>query len=72
MLGATTKDHEARLTLVVTETKMLRWMSRETKNDRIRNENVRGTTRVLQVFNERKEKRLKWYGHFVRSEEEMR
>ena len=41
--------------LDVAETRMLRWMSGVTKLDRIRNERIRGTTKV-------QESRLKWYG----------
>ena len=48
--------------LDVAEMRMLRWMSGVTKLDRIRNERIRGTTKVGE--------RLKWYGHVLRIEDE--
>ena len=47
--------------LDVTEMRMLRWMSGVTKLDRIRNERIRGTTKVEEIFKEVQESRLKWY-----------
>ena len=41
---ATTRRQEARLE--VNEIRMLRWMCGVTRRDKIRNENIRGTTRV--------------------------
>ena len=38
--------------------------------DKIRNEYIRGTTRVAQASNKITEKRLKWYGHVRRMKEE--
>ena len=34
--------------------------------DPIRNEHIRGTTRLVQVSNKIREKRLEWYGHMRR------
>ena len=34
-----------------------------TRRDKIRNEHIRGTTRVVQASKKITEKRLKWYGH---------
>ena len=49
---------------------MLRWMCGVTKMDKIRNEDIRGTTRVVQASKKSTEKRLKWYGHVRRMKEE--
>ena len=44
----------------VAELRMLRWMSGVTKLDRIRNERIRGTTKVGQISKKVQESRLKW------------
>ena len=49
---------------------MLRWMSGVTKLDRIRNERIRGTTKVGDISKKVQESRLKWYGHVLRREDE--
>ena len=41
-----------------------------TRRDKIRNEHIRGTTRVVQASRIITEKRLKWYGHVRRMKEE--
>ena len=41
-----------------------------TKSDRIRNESIRGTTKVGAISKKVQESRLKWYGHVLRIEEE--
>ena len=56
--------------LDVAEMRMLRWMSGVTKLDRIRNERIRGTTRVGEISKKVQESRLKWYGHVLRREDE--
>ena len=56
--------------LDVAEMRMLRWMSGVTKLDRIRNERIRGTTKVGEISKKVQESRLKWYGHVLRREEE--
>ena len=58
--------------LDVAEMRMLRWMSDGTKLDRIRNERIRGTTKVGEICKKVQESRLnlKWYGHVLRREEE--
>ena len=43
-----------------------------TKKDRIRNELIRGTTRVLQVSKKITEKALEWYGRVMRRKELLR
>ena len=58
---ATTRGQEARLE--VNEMRMLWWMCGVTRRDKIRNEHIRGTTRVVQASKKITEKRLKWYGH---------
>ena len=41
-----------------------------TRRDTIRNEHIRGTTRVVQASKKITGKRLKWYGHVRRMNEE--
>ena len=40
-----------------------------TKLDKIRNERIRGTTKVGEIAKQVKEKRLKWYGYVMTREE---
>ena len=56
--------------LDVAEMRMLRWMRGVTKLDRIRNEIIRGTTKVGEISKKVQESRLKWYGHVLRREDE--
>ena len=51
-------------------TKGLRWMGGVIKLDRIRNERIRGTTKVGEISKKVEESRLKWYGNVLRREEE--
>ena len=60
---ATRRGQEARLE--VNEMRMLRWM-----RDKIRNEHIRGETRMMQVSKKITEKLLKWYGHVRKLKEE--
>ena len=55
--------------LDVAEMKMLRWMCGVTKMDRITNERIRGTTKVVEMSKKAQERRLQWYGHVMRREE---
>ena len=55
--------------LEVAEMRMLRWMCGVTKLDKIRNERIRGTTKVGEITKRVRERRLKWYGHVTRREE---
>ena len=54
----------------VAEMRMLRWMCGVTKLDKIRNERIKGTTKVGEITTKKvQETTLKWYGHVMRSEE---
>ena len=53
----------------VAEMKMLRWMSGVTREDRIRNDYVRGSTKVTELSKKIQEGRLRWYGHLLRRDE---
>ena len=64
------KAHENKLE--VEEMRMLRWMCGVTKLDKIRNERIRGTTKVGEITKKVQERRLKWYGHVMRREEHCR
>ena len=55
--------------LEVAEMRMLRWMCGVTKLDKIRNERIRGTTKVGEITKKVQERRLKWYGRVMRREE---
>ena len=55
--------------LEVTEMRMLRWMCGVTRQDRIRNERIRGTTKVTEISKKVQERRLQWYGHVMRRED---
>jgi len=56
--------------LEVAEMKMLRWMCGVTKMDKIMNERIRGTTKVVEISRKIQERRLQWFGHVKRREEE--
>ncbi|KAI5726127.1 hypothetical protein M8J77_024147 [Diaphorina citri] len=62
------KTEEKRLE--TTEMKMLRWMCGVTRLDKIRNEIIRGKVKVLEISKKIQEKRLQWYGHIERRDEE--
>ena len=64
------KSQEKKKKWDVAEMRMLRWMSGVTKMDRIRNERIRGTTKVGEISMKVQESRLKWYGHVLRREDE--
>ena len=55
--------------LEVAEMRMLLCMCRVTKLDNIRNERIRGTTKVGKITKKVQERRLKWYGHVMIREE---
>ena len=56
--------------LDVAEMRMLRWMCGMTKEDKIRNEHIRGTAKVVELSKKAQEGRLRWYGHILRREED--
>ena len=56
--------------LDVAEMRMLRWMCGVTRRDRIRNEIIRGTTKVREISDKIQESRLRWYGHIMRRDEQ--
>ena len=62
-----TKAQESELE--VTELKMLRASLGVTREDRIRNEYIRGTAHVRRMGDKMREGRLRWYGHVKRREE---
>ena len=49
--------------MVVSEMKMLRWMSEYTLKDRIRNDHIRERVGVAPISEKMREYRLRWYGH---------
>ena len=61
------KDQERKME--VAEMRMLRWMCGITGRDKIRNELIRGTVKVLEVSKKAQERRLKWFGHVMRRED---
>ena len=63
----TIRDNERRL--VVMETKMLRWTSGVTRLDHIRNEDIRDRYGVAPIVEKLRERRLRWYGHAIRANE---
>ena len=60
----------AGIKLDVAEIRMLRWMSGVITLERIRNERIRGTTKVGELSKKVQGSRLKWYGHVSRREQE--
>ena len=53
----------------VAEMRMLRWMCGVTRKDRIRNDYIRGTVKVAELGLKMQERRLNWYGHVMRRDE---
>ena len=51
------------------EMRMLRWTCAVTELDKIRNERIRGTTKVGKIAKKVEERRLKWYWHVMRRDE---
>ena len=72
MYGAETwavkKTQEKKLD--VAEMRMLKWMSTVTKLDIMRNEIIKGTTKVGKISKKVQESRLKRYGHVLRRKDE--
>ena len=49
--------------------RMLPWMCGVTKLDKIRNERIRGTSKVGEIAKNVQERRVKWYRRVMRREE---
>ena len=56
--------------LDVAEMKLLRFAFGATKIDRIRNERIMGTTKVMEISKKVLERSLQWYGHVMRKDED--
>ena len=54
----------------IAEMKMLRFAIRVTRNDKIRNEYIRGTIKVERLEMKIREDKLRWYGHVMRRDQE--
>ena len=65
---ATTKREEERLK--INEMRMLRWSCGVTRKDRIQNKFIRGSLKVAEVREKIVEKRLTWYGHVERRDDD--
>ena len=65
---AVKKAHEKKTE--VAEIKMLRWMCGVTRSDRIGNEKIRGSTKVGEISKKVQERRMRWYVHVMRRDEE--
>jgi len=57
------------VSMSIVEMIMLRWMSWVTREDRIRNEYVRGSVRVMSIVDKMRENRLRWFGHIMKRED---
>jgi hypothetical protein len=55
----------------VAEMKMLRFACGHTRMDKIENKDIRNKTKVTEMHRKIHEKRLRWYGHIQRREEEF-
>ena len=62
-------DRKIEQRMSVAEIKMLRWMSGVTREDKIRNEYIRGSIGVASIVDKMRENRLRWLGHVLRREE---
>ena len=56
--------------LDVAEMRIPRWMCGAAKMDRIRNERIRGTAKMVEISKKVQESRSTWYEHVLRREEE--
>ena len=60
---AVKKAHEKKME--VAEMKMLRWMGVVTRLDKIRNQKIRGSTKVGEISKKAQERRMRWYGYVM-------
>ena len=60
-MGAVTERQVGKME--VAELKMVRWALRVTRNNKIRNELVRGTVKIAKLGDKLWNARLCWYGH---------
>ena len=58
--------------IYLVEMKMLRWIVGVTKSNRIRNKNIKGKVKVVEVSKKIQESKFRWYGHLRRREHEGR
>ena len=65
---STTKKEEERMN--VNEMRMLRWASGVTRRDRVPNRYIRGSLKVCEISKKIAERRLAWFGHVERREED--
>ena len=56
--------------LHVAEMRMLRWIRGKTRNDHVRNQIIQEDAKVCQTSTFLRQKRLHWYGHVKRREED--
>jgi len=61
---AVKSQHKSKVS--VAEMKMLRWMSGQTRQDRIRNDTIRERVGVAPIAKKLVENRLRWFGHVER------
>ena len=54
----------------VTEIKMLRFSMGVKRKNKIRNEYIRGTVKVERLGMKMRERRMRWYGHIIRRDQE--
>ncbi|XP_069998553.1 uncharacterized protein [Penaeus vannamei] len=54
----------------VSEMRMLRWMYRGTREDKIRKEYKRGSIKVVEIPKKIQDGRQGWYGHLLRRDED--
>jgi hypothetical protein len=59
-------DRRKQQSMSVAYTKMLRWMSEVTKEDRIRDEYTRGRTGLVSIVDKIRENRPRWFRHVMR------